>query len=55
METVVRCHAVEIADDDPPSLTCTCGEEFTGESWQEAGMKFDGHVNEVEIYKDGER
>jgi hypothetical protein len=33
---------------------CTCGEEFSGQSWEDLGKKFDDHVNEVGIHEDGE-
>lgn len=49
-------HDVEIADStDSCCLRCTCGEECIGASWEDAGRKFDHHLNEAAVYDDGER
>lgn len=38
-------HAVEIVDDtNGYCLVCTCGEEITGSTLEEAGRKFDEHL-----------
>lgn len=48
-------HDVEVADGfDSCRLRCTCGEECIGASWEDAGRKFDDHLNEAGVSGDGD-
>lgn len=41
-------HRIEDFDNDDLTLTCTCGETWSGYSWQDVGRKFDSHLEHVD-------